>query len=132
MRNAKILKWILYLLAAAAVVAILLFAYTARTALVAEEHYQAFLRAHDATLAFIENSEGKWPRSWNDLREARPDTDYNWVAEHLSFDFAADPAVLATQTPETFRAIVPVEPCCSIDGKVQDLINELQKYHPPE
>lgn len=132
MSSPKNLKRLLYLLAAAATIAILLAAYGARTALVADYHYRQFLFAHLATYNFIERSGGEWPASWDDLQHLAKDVDFGQVAEHVTFDFTADPAVLATQTPETFRAIVPVEPCCSIDGKVQDLINELQKYHPPE
>jgi len=92
-----------------------------RTALTAEGNYGAFLHAHRATLEFIERYDGQWPKSWDDLRAMQPDSDFDWVAEHVIFDFAADPHEIITQNPDTFTAIEPNEPCYIIDDYVQQL-----------
>jgi len=100
-----------------------------RTSLVAEENLQAFLQAHRATLEYIEQNDGKWPRSWDVLQGVRPDSDYQWIAEHVTFDFNADPKEIASQTPNTFTAIVPDDPCYIIDYEVQAIIDHLAKHY---
>jgi hypothetical protein len=100
-----------------------------RTAIIAEENLQAFFNAHQATLDYIQQNDGKWPKSWEDLRAVRPESDFEWVAEHVSFDFSADPKQIATQTPNTFTAIVPDKPCYFIDDEVQQLIDVLAKHY---
>ena len=100
-----------------------------RTALIAEENLQAFFHAHRATLEYIQQNDGEWPKSWDDLRAVRPDSDFDWVAEHVDFDFNADPVQIAKQTRDTFTAIVPDQPCYIIDDRIQVLIDVLAKHH---
>ena len=111
------------------IVAIVIGVFAVRTALVAEENLQAFFHANRATLEYVQQNDGQWPKSWDDLREIRPESDFDWVAEHLAFDFNADPHILATQIPDTFTAIKPDEPCYVIDDRVQLLIDTLKKLH---
>jgi hypothetical protein len=99
-----------------------------RTSLIAENNLQAFFQVHQATVEYIEQSNGQWPRSWNDLRALRPDTDFDWVAERVKVDFNADPKRIAGQTPEEFTAIVPDQPIFVYDDMVQTLIDVLKKY----
>jgi hypothetical protein len=101
----------------------------ARTALIAENNLQALFQVHQATGEYIEQSNGQWPRSWNDLRALRPDTDFDWVAERVKIDFNANPRRIAGQTPGEFTAIVPDQPCFVYDDQVQSLIDTLKKYH---
>ena len=103
-----------------------------RTALTAEENLQAFLHAHRATVEFIQRSEGQWPQSWDDLRGVSPESDFEWVAAHVTFDFNADRDELIAQTPDMFTAIVPHEPCYVVDYEIQWLIDDLKKYHEPK
>jgi hypothetical protein len=103
-----------------------------RTALIAEANLQAFFHAYRSTLAYVEKNDGQWPGSWSDLRTIRPETDFEWVAKHVKFDFAADPKTIALQTPATFTAIVPEQPCFVYDHHVQVLIDTLKKYHATE
>ena len=72
------------------IVAVVIGVYAVRTALIAEENLQAFFHANRATLEYVQQNEGQWPKSWDDLRGIRPESDFDWVAEHLTFDFNAD------------------------------------------
>ena len=124
--------WWRYLLAGlvVSIVAVLgLLAYAARTALIAEKHYQAFLYTHAATLQFVSQTDGNWPASWNDLAESNPNSDFDWVSKCVTIDFSANPAEIAKQTPESFDAIRPNEPCFIIDDRVQHLIDTLREHH---
>ena len=112
-------------------VAIVVAAIAIRTALIAEENLQAFFHAHRATMEFVQQNDGRWPRSWDDLRSVRPESDFDWVAEHLDFDFEADPRDIVSQTPETFSAIQPHQPCYVLDDRIQLLIETLKSYHAP-
>ncbi len=82
--------------------------------------------------------EGKWPRSWDDLRtvsSVNAPTMYSWpedwqkVRLYVTVDFDADPATLATQTVEEFDAIRPIGPSYPYKqyGHVADLLNTLKK-----
>jgi len=104
----------------------------ARGALIAEENLQAFLHAQLATIDFVEANDGKWPKSWDDLRSMRPETNFSWVADHITYDFSADPRAITANTPENFSAIVPAEPCFPISHRVEVLLDVLKKYHQVE
>jgi hypothetical protein len=65
---------------------------------------------------YVKSNHGAWPRSWQDL-ETLPSRSYGmyvWpkdrqrIQEYVAIDFAADPADLARQTPEEFKAIRPI------------------------
>ena len=99
-----------------------------RMSLTAEKNLQAFFHVHAATLQYIEKNKGQWPTSWDDLRTIEPDYDFDSVPRHLSFDFNADPRELVRQTPQTFTAIKPHDPCYEIDDKIQQLIDKLNRY----
>lgn len=120
---------LLALSGAGLIAAVVIGVIVARTVLIAEENLQAFIHANRATLEYIQQNDGQWPRSWDDLREIRPESDFDWVAERLTFDFTADPSKIATQTPDTFTAIKPDEPCYIIHDRVQLLIDTLKKFH---
>jgi len=96
-----------------------------RTSLVAEENLQAFFHANRATMEFIKQNAGHWPSSWDDLRAIQPESDFNWVAAHVTFDFNADPHKIIAQSPEIFTAIEPNQPCYVIDYEVEILIDNL-------
>ncbi|HUQ71532.1 MAG TPA: hypothetical protein VM165_18535 [Planctomycetaceae bacterium] len=107
-------------------------AYAIRTALVAEENLQAYLHAHWATIEFLDKTGGRWPGSWTDLQTTRPASDFPWVAQHLTYDFGADPVEIAQQTPDSFTAIVPNQPCYGVEHRVQSLIDAVKAYHSPK
>jgi hypothetical protein len=111
------------------VIGVMVIILAVRTSFIAEENLQAFFAAHRATIEYVERNNGDWPRSWADLSSVRPETDFDRVADHVTFDFDADPAEIARQTPETFSAIVPHDPCYAIDYEVQWLIETVKKYH---
>jgi len=113
----------------AVVVVIVVGVLAVRTSLVAEENLQAFFHAHRATMEYVQQNEGQWPRSWDDLREVRPESDFEWVSDHLTFDFNASPQTIAAQTPDAFDAIQPNQPCYVVVDDVQLLIDTLKKYH---
>ena len=56
-----------------------------RTALVAEEESSSVFSCSPRTLEYIQQNDGEWPKSWDDLRAVRPDSDFDWVAEHVDF-----------------------------------------------
>lgn len=127
-RSKNWLTYSLIMLAILVLCALGIFAYGARTALAAEENYQAFLHAKGATLEFLDQNDGRWPRSWDDLRRVQPDSDFEWVSKHVTFDFDATPIELATQTPDSFTAIKPNEPCFIFDDGIQQLIDKLKEH----
>ena len=128
-RSSLHIRCVIYGVIAAVVIAVGIGVCAIRTSLIAEENLQAFFHAHRATLEYIQQNDGQWPKSWNDLRAVRPESDFDWVAEHVTFDFNADTREIAVQTPRAFTAIVPDEPCYIIDDKVQVLIDVLAKHH---
>ena len=111
------------------VIVVVIGIYAVRTGLVAEENLQAFFHAHRATLEYVQQNDGQWPKSWDDLRSTLPESDFEWAAEHVAFDFDADPLKIAAQTPDTFTAIVPEKPCYIVDDRVQLLIDVLKRHH---
>ncbi|WP_164102268.1 hypothetical protein [Candidatus Laterigemmans baculatus] len=131
-RMSSIARRLVYIAAATLLVgmaiAIVVVVRAVNRSLVAEENFQAFFHAQQATVAYVEQYDGRWPRSWDHLRAVRPKADFDWVAEHVSFDFAADPDEVVDQTPETFTAIEPDRPCFRIDDLVQSLIDTLRKH----
>lgn len=96
----------------------------------AEANLHAFFRVHRACCQFVQKNTGAWPSSWDDLRRIDPETDFASVAKRVSFDFEADPKTLATQTPESFTAIVPNSPCYVYDSEIQSLISLLRSHYP--
>ncbi|GAB5406365.1 MAG: hypothetical protein Aurels2KO_45960 [Aureliella sp.] len=120
------------LFAIALIVAVGLVVSAVRTALLAEENLQAFLRVHGATMTYIEANAGEWPRSWSGLNSASPDRDLEPAAARVTVDFEADPREIVTQSPATFTAIRPSSPCYDVDHKIQVLIDALKKYHAAE
>ncbi len=111
------------------VIAVVIGVCAIRASLIAEKNYLAFCRAQEATLEYIQQNDGQWPTSWEDLRSIRPESDFDWVAEHVTFNFDADPRKIVSQTPDTFTAIVPNEPCYVVDDWVHLLIDTLTNHH---
>jgi hypothetical protein len=65
---------------------------------------------------FVRQHNGRWPRSWRELEFfADEHADRNWpistIRNAVSIDFAAEPAILARQSPIEFTAIRPRAPC---------------------
>ena len=73
-----------------------------------------------SNLIFVVSNDGQWPRSWEDLARIRPDGDFDGVADHVKYEFDANPALIATQTPDTFTAIQPHLPCYVHDMVIQE------------
>ena len=121
----------LALLAMALVVGGVLAVNAVRTSLTAEHNLQAFSHAQRATLAYIQQHNGKWPATWDDLRAVRPEADFDSVAKRVNFDFQADPRIVATQSPGSFTAIQRNSPCYPIDDQIQQVIDSLKRYHGP-
>lgn len=119
------------LLSLALIVAVAVALNAARTSLLAEKNLQGFLHAYRATLEHVQDNDGQWPRSWDDLRVVQPQSDFESVAEQITFDFHADPRKIVSQTPATFTAIQPRQPCYPVDHHVQQLIDSLANYHAP-
>ena len=100
-----------------------------RLALDAEDRLQAFLQAYKPTIEFIETNNGAWPRSWDDLALIAPSNDYDWVEQHVEYDFDANPEELAKLTPDNFNAIKNKRSCYNFELEVQVLIDTFKKYH---
>ena len=100
-----------------------------RAAIAAEDGLQAFFQAYNPTVEFIETSNGAWPKSWDDLALIAPENDYAWVAQHIDFDFDADPEDLAKLTPDEFHAITNRRSYYSFDTEIQALIDRLKQHH---
>ncbi len=96
----------------------------------AEMHLHAMRQAVIATQIYVVENDGRWPRSWADLKKHAPDEiDLDSAAESVAFDVNADPAQLATQTRKTFTGIRPAQPCYNAyEYALTDLIETLAKY----
>lgn len=101
-----------------------------RAAFDAEDGLQAFFQAFNPTIKFVAANDGDWPRSWDDLASVEPANDYDWVAQHIDYDFNADPAKLARLSPGTFEAIANKRSYYSFDNEIQMLISLLRQHHP--
>ena len=99
-----------------------------RSAIAAEDSLQAFFQAYNTTVEFIETNNGAWPKSWDDLALIAPENDYVWVAQHVDFDFDADPKDLAKLTPDKFRAITNRRRYYNFDSEIQALIDLLRQH----
>ena len=100
-----------------------------RAAMAAEESYQTFFRAYNPTIEYVKLNSGNWPASWDDLASIEPSVDYEWVAEHIEYDFGANPKELARLTPETFDAIKNKNPYYDFGREIESLIEILRKHH---
>ena len=100
-----------------------------RKVLAAEEAYQTFFRAYNPTITFVESNNGDWPSSWDDLAALQPGIDYEWVAQHIEYDFNANPKDLAESTPETFDAIQNKSQYYDFTIEIQTLIDTLREFH---
>jgi len=80
-----------------------------------------------ATQIFVQENDGHWPTSWDDLKTHAPNHfDLDWAAERVNFDFSAEPDKLANQTWKTFTGIQPSQPCYeAYDNELTHLINTL-------
>ncbi|MEK6237152.1 MAG: hypothetical protein N2C14_20785, partial [Planctomycetales bacterium] len=122
---------VVIVVAATAFLGMLVAAVAIRTALIAEYHLGEFFIVKQACYQYIEQHDGAWPRSWDDLRKVGPEFDYEGLSRNVSVDFDADPRVLASQTPASFKAVQPKEPCFEHDHHLLQLIDLLKKYHKP-
>ena len=79
----------------------------------AELNLIAFSEASLAICGFIEKTDGKWPRSWDDLVDIeipyRGKPDVKRIKHLVEIDFNADPEVLMKQSPEEFVAIRQID-----------------------
>lgn len=113
-----------------------------RTADRAERCLHACIIVTDVVEQYIKTT-GRWPSSWNELRQTVPSVmtsggihrwpdDIAVIREFVDVDFAADPGLLAESTPESFDALRPVGPCySSYDRHFQCLILALRESRTP-
>jgi hypothetical protein len=96
----------------------------------AEMHLHAMRQAVIATQIYVQDNDGQWPNSWDDLKTHAPDDfDLDWAAETVEFDFNADPVALSKQTWKTYTGIRPAQPCYNAyDNELTHLIETLAKY----
>ncbi|QDS98637.1 hypothetical protein [Adhaeretor mobilis] len=122
-------------IAVALLVAIGIAVKAALFALDCEHSLHAMHNVLTACRAYVEEHEGNWPKSWDELQ---PLYTYEGdvaaeTKERIAVDFGADPAELATQSIESFTGIRPKGPIFeAYDGRLQELIDLLKKYHPPD
>ena len=102
-----------------------------RIAIDAEDSLQAFFKAYNPTIEFVEANNGAWPKSWDDLSAIAPNNDYEWVAQHVEYDFDADPAELARLTPGMFNAIKNKKRYYDFCLEIETLIDTLKRFHGP-
>ena len=100
-----------------------------RAAVAVEDGLQAFFQAYNPTMEFVETNNGDWPASWDDLSSIAPSNDYDWVEQHIEYDFDANPAELARLTPDRFNAIKNKRRNLDFDSEIQSLIDTLKKFH---
>ena len=105
----------------------------ARFALTAENHLLAMHNAIGACHAYVEQNNGAWPKSWDDIDPLFPDErDWN-VRDSVEIDFNADPAQLAKQDWESFTGIRPKQPVyLAYEWRLNALIELLKKHHDPD
>jgi hypothetical protein len=92
-----------------------------------------------AVQAFVEENEGAWPRSWEDLQAGpqpvifvgQHSIDYERVRPKIFIDFDADPSEVARQSPSSFMAIRPIDPVYQYpdEPNILQLIGILKRYH---
>jgi hypothetical protein len=94
--------------------------------------------ATDMTRQYVDQHNGQWPRSWEDLDTIEPPiangSPINSFRQRLHFDFDADPAQLARQKASEFTAIRPIgwlSPEYRDYWQVEALLETLRKHHPP-
>lgn len=78
----------------------------------AEYELQAMRFMSHLLTQYVETNDGKWPSSWHDLEKVEPQyKNLAWpesvhdISECITIDFSADPAILATQEPQSFNAL---------------------------
>ncbi len=121
--------WLTVALVVVAVITVSLCA--TRTALTADRHLLAMYNAIGACHAYVEQNDGQWPKTWNDVVPLFPD-ERDWdVRNSVVIDFAADPAQLAKQDWKSFTGIQPEQPVyLAYEWRLRALIELLKKHHP--
>lgn len=101
-----------------------------RSALDNSDKHSAFNQAFRPTIVFVAANDGAWPRSWDDLASVEPATNFEWVAQHIDYNFNADPAELARSSPSTFDAIKTKRSSQKFEYEIRLLIGLLRQHHP--
>ena len=120
---------LLGLFGAGAFIAISLVVVAVSYSLRAELNLQAFIRVTEATIEYIDKTQGNWPRSWEELASCNPDTDFRGFESRVYFDFQADPKKIIHQTSESFTAIQPHHPSYPVDWRAEGVIEALKSFH---
>ena len=103
----------------------------------AEKALHATLYTIDLVQKYVDQHEGRWPRSWADLESLpAPGPQFRWpedspeLQSYVVVDFSVDPRQIAKQTEDEFDAILPAVPSYSFRqrGSVGALIKSLWKY----
>lgn len=112
--------------------AIALCAFAVRHALVAERNLHAMIDATNACHSYVDEHEGAWPRSWEDIDPYVRDGRAHITRPRVTIDFDADPAILATQDSSSFTGIQPNLPIYdAYQSFVDALIETLKQHHSP-
>ncbi|MCO6044433.1 hypothetical protein NG895_11000 [Aeoliella sp. ICT_H6.2] len=135
-------RWILRIGYVAIVAVVILSAIAIYQGIVAARHgketLQATLLVVDLIKQHVETHDGAWPGSWADLEKITPPRSsiYEWpadlqqVQQRVEVDFAADPRQIAQQTPEEFKAVLPIGYYYTYKdkGSVQALIDAVGEH----
>ena len=126
-KSRRLVCWIASVAVFIAISIVGLLAYVVWTTSTAEMNFHAMRQAVIATQIFVQDNDGQWPKSWEDLKRNAPeDFDLDWAAQHVAFDFNADPDALSKQRWDTFTGIRPSRPCYSAyDNELTHLIETL-------
>ena len=84
---------------------------------------------------YVEDNQGSWPQSWNDLEELpqREWSMYSWpedaeqVEKLIIIDFSADPAEIAKQPVEKFEAVKAKTGYYNYDDRFSPLLDTLKR-----
>lgn len=105
---------------------------TARAALRAEWRHQDNILVFKLVTAYIEQNDGAWPNSWDDLRKISvPNSEWpdniNQVRKNVTVDFSVQICELENLPVDEFRAIRPTDPGYTpsyVVLRLQDTIRE--------
>jgi hypothetical protein len=116
-------KFFIALSVACLLIIVSLIARSAIIALDAEKTLHAYFLVLDVVAEYCNSHSGIWPKSWDDLTQARPSRDHSiwtWpkdasqIEERITINFQTTLSEVLTTDPSEFRAISQRDPSYSI------------------
>ena len=95
----------------------------------AQKQHESMLAAIEACKQHLNQSQGGWPRRWEDIEPTG-----NWdLRRSVKINFEADPALLAFEHASDFTGVQALfQTKRSYKEELAELIDVLRDFHPPE